>query len=129
MLSGSTIARLAPWLLQPENPLAALVHSPTDAVLLAAIGMVSGGLREEVQRAFILHRFEQYLGGARVGLLLFSVLFGLGHYYQGWAAAIVTGLLGLSWGGVYLWRRSIVAPVVSHAAFNLLETLVLVGAR
>lgn len=117
------IARFAPWLRQEDNPFAALVNSPVDAVVLAAIGIVGGGIREEVQRAFILHRFEQHLGGARVGLLVFSVVFGLLHALQGWAAAIITGLLGAFWGLVYLWRRSIVAPVVSHASFNLVETL------
>ena len=56
--------------------------------------MVAGGLREEVQRAFILHRFERHLGGAAIGLVVFSVAFGLGHLVQGRDAAVITGLLG-----------------------------------
>lgn len=71
----------------------------------------------------MLHRFEQHLGGATVGLVLFSTAFGLGHALQGWEASILTGLLGAFWGGVYLWRRSIVAPAVCHAAFNLVEVI------
>jgi CAAX protease family protein len=122
--SGLAIARFAPWLRQDENPFAALVGSPLDAAILAAVGVVGGGVREEVQRAFILHRFEQHLGGAHVGLVFFSVLFGLLHALQGWAAAIITGLLGAFWALIYLWRRSIVAPGVSHAMFNIVETVV-----
>ena len=57
--------------------------------------MIAGGVREEVQRGFILHRFEQYLGGgARWASSCYSVLFGLGHLEQGWDAAIATGVLG-----------------------------------
>ena len=40
---------------------------------------------------------------------------------QGADAAIATGLLGVFWGIVYLRRRSVVAPMVSHSGFNLLE--------
>jgi membrane protease YdiL (CAAX protease family) len=77
-----------------------------------------------VQRAFIRHRFEQYLGGAMTGLVIFSVVFGLGHLIQGRDAAIATGLLGAFWGIVYLRRRSIVAPVFCHALFNLTEVVI-----
>jgi membrane protease YdiL (CAAX protease family) len=30
-------------------------------------------------------------------------------------------VLGAVWGLVYLWRKSIVAPVVSHAGFNTVQ--------
>lgn len=116
---------IAPWLhTVPKNPLGALLDTPYEAVIFAFIVMIAGGLREEIQRAFILHRFEQSLGGARLGLVLFSALFGLGHIEQGADVAIATAALGLFWGVLYLWRRSSVAPAVSHAGFNLLQVIV-----
>lgn len=120
--AAAAIDRVAPWLVDPAgNPLADLLRSSRHVLLFALVAVVGGGVREEIQRAFILHRFERHLGGAAAGLLIFSTLFGLGHALQGWDAAILTGLLGLFWGLVYLRRRSIVAPVVCHAAFNLIE--------
>ena len=107
----------------PVNPLADLIRTPTDAWLFIVVAIVAGGVREEMQRAFILRRFEQRLGGAMVGLAIFSVAFGAGHLLQGWDIAIVTGLLGATWGYIYLRRRSIVAPGVSHAAFNVIQIL------
>ena len=80
-----------------------------------------GGVREEVQRGFIVHRFGQYLGGGMIGVLFYSVLFGLGHYEQGYDASLATAMLGAIWGIVYLRRGSIVAPVISHAGFNLAQ--------
>ena len=113
---------VAPWLHNvPDNPLAGLLQSPRDRWLFAIVALVAGGVREEVQRAFLLTRFEQHLGGARVGLIVTSVAFGLGHLLQGFDAALATGTLGLIWGAMYLWRRSSVAPIVSHAGFNGLE--------
>jgi membrane protease YdiL (CAAX protease family) len=107
-----------------ENPLEHLISSPAQALVLAIVATIGGGLREEIQRAFILHRFEQHLGGGIVGLIVYSSIFGLGHSLQGWDAVLTTAMLGLFWGYVYLKRRSIVAPVVSHSGFNAAEIFV-----
>lgn len=120
--AAAVIEQVAPGLKSPDgNPLAELLKSSRNIIVFALVAVVAGGIREEVQRAFALHRFEQHLGGAGAGLAIFSVAFGAGHVLQGWDAAILTGLLGLFWGVVYLRRRSIIAPVVCHAAFNLVE--------
>jgi membrane protease YdiL (CAAX protease family) len=91
--------------------------------------MFAGGVREEVQRGFIVHRFGQHLGGGVVGVLVYSVIFGLGHYEQGYDASLATAMLGAIWGFVYLQRRSIVGPVISHAGFNLAQVLKFVALR
>lgn len=91
--------------------------------MLGVIAILAGGVREELQRAFLLRRFEQHLGGPAIGVLVLSTAFGLGHIPQGWDAVIATGLLGVFWAVVYLRRRSSIAPMVSHAGFNSLEVL------
>lgn len=124
LLAG--IQAIAPWLRNvPENPLEALLATRAGFVAFVVVAIVAGGLREELQRAFLLHRFERRLGGRAVGLVVTSLAFGLGHTLQGWDAAIVTSVLGLSWGTLYFARRSAVAPIVNHALFNGTE---LVGA-
>jgi membrane protease YdiL (CAAX protease family) len=105
------------------NPFEALVRSRLDALVLGVLVITTGGLKEEVQRAFVLHRFDQQLGGARLGLVLYSLVFGTGHIIQGYDVAIVTALLGLAWGSIFLWRRSLVAPSISHAGFNAAQVL------
>jgi membrane protease YdiL (CAAX protease family) len=108
-----------PWLHNVDaNPFETLARSPGNVALLLALVVVSGGLKEEFQRAFVLHRFEQSLGGARAGLAIYSFVFGAGHMIQGYDVGIATMLLGFIWGLVFLRRRSIVAPVVCHAIFN-----------
>ena len=113
----------------PHNPLEAMVQTPRDALIFSIVVMVAGGVREEIQRGFIVHRFDQHLGGGAVGVLVYSVAFGLGHVEQGWDAAVATGCLGALWGMLYLIRRSIVAPMVSHAGFNLLQLIKFVSLR
>jgi membrane protease YdiL (CAAX protease family) len=117
-----TVQHAAPWLHNvAKNPFQGLIRSATDAAAFAVVAVVGGGVREEVQRAFILHRFEQYLGGRHVGLAVSSLAFGLGHVIQGWDVAIATAALGVFWGWIYLRRRSIASTVVSHSGFNAAE--------
>lgn len=117
-----TLRAVAPSLHNvPDNPFQELMHGPSDAVLFALVAVVAGGIREELQRAFLLNRFERFLGGSTVGVIVTSAAFGAGHLQQGADAALATGLLGAYWAIVYLRRRSVVAPMVSHAGFNLLQ--------
>lgn len=120
------LMRLAPSLHNvATNPLEQLATgSPMEAALLGVVAIIAGGIREELQRAFLLRRFERHLGGAVVGVVVLSIAFGLGHLQlQGRDAAVTTGVLGAFWAIVYLRRRSSIAPMVSHAGFNALEVL------
>ena len=105
-----------------ENPLEALATGGAGgAAMFAVVAIVAGGIREELQRAFLLRRFERHLGGETVGVIVLSTACGLGHALQGWDAAIATGTLGAFWAILYLRRRSSVAPIISHAGFNSIE--------
>lgn len=123
------IGWLAPALRNvPDNPLGAMLGTPGRALIFALVVVLAGGLREELQRAFILRRFDQHLGGGWLGLVLFSIAFGLGHAIQGWDTVIVTGALGALWGTLFLTRGSAVAPMVSHTGFNLTQIALAVAA-
>jgi len=124
ILALALVQVLAPQMRNvPHNPLADLASTRLNAAIFAVVVMIAGGVREEIQRGFVLRRFEQYLGGGAVGLLLFSILFGLGHVDQGYDVALATAILGAFWGAIFLRRRSIAAPMVSHAGFNLLQVV------
>lgn len=107
----------------PDNPLAGLLGTQAGLLTFLLVVIVAGGLREELQRAFLLHRFRTDLGSAGAGLVITSIAFGLGHTLQGWDAAILTGALGFTWGAIYLTRGSAVAAIVSHSLFNTGELL------
>lgn len=124
MLLQIGIHVVAPFLRNvPENPFQSLMGSPLRVAAFVLLVLVAGGVREELQRAFLLQRFERHLGGATVGVVVLSAGFGLGHVVQGWDAVVTTGVLGAFWAVLYLRRRSTIAPLVSHAGFNSLEVL------
>jgi membrane protease YdiL (CAAX protease family) len=110
---------VAPWLhTVKDSPIQAYMQNPFDASIFLVVVVLGGGIKEELIRAFVLHRFDQGLGGIRLGLVLFSLLFGLLHFDQGWDVAIAIGTLGLFWGVIYMKRRSAWMNMVSHAGFN-----------
>ena len=108
----------------PErNPLMHIIHSPLQLGLFVFSALIAGGIKEELQRAFIITLFHEHLGGAKLGLVLWSVAFGAGHYIQGVAGALIAGILGFIFGAVYLLRGSILAPMVAHGLYNTLSLL------
>jgi membrane protease YdiL (CAAX protease family) len=107
----------------PHNPLEAMLGTQAGLLMFLFVVIVAGGIREELQRAFLLHRFRDDLGQPWMGVVITSLAFGLGHTLQGFDAAIITGTLGAIWGTMYVLRRSAIAPIVSHSLFNSMELL------
>jgi uncharacterized protein len=106
-----------------RNPLTEMIRTPLDLGLFLCSAVIAGGIKEELQRAFILVRFRDHLGGAWLGLVLWSVVFGIGHYLQGPQGIIAGGGFGLIFGVLYLVRGSLVAPVVAHSMYDVLALL------
>lgn len=118
------IRRLAPALHNvPDNPLEGLLASGASLWLFMTVVIVAGGVREELQRAFLLHRFRADLERPWLGLAVTSVAFGMGHTLQGLDAAVMTGVLGAIWGAMFLMRGGALAAMVSHSLFNSTELL------
>ena len=138
-----------PRFISTANPLLDLVEDPGDLALFLMSSLYVGGIKEEIQRAFVLDRFERYLGpillwpflrfmdrsnsrrkevsrrlGVVVGLILWSIFFAVGHAVQGFDSAVAAGVLGLLFGLLYLWRRNLIAPMVAHTLFDVTTLLV-----
>ncbi len=118
LLSGFFQAVLPGWVSE-ENLVLGLIDTPVDLVIFLFAALYVGGIKEELQRAFILSRFEDHLGGALPGLFLWSIAFGWMHQVQGADNAVKAGLLGLVLGLLYLKRRRLEAPIVAHALFDV----------
>lgn len=118
-------------ILLPEAP----AQAGTDMTIfmkdLVSVGIwmpiiVIGTFVEELERIFMLTRFEKWLGknGIYIALILSSVAFGIGHLYQGLNTAIGTGLGGLLYGLVYLRKRSAWEAVLAHAFFDIISIII-----
>jgi membrane protease YdiL (CAAX protease family) len=106
-----------------RNPLTDLIRGPGDLALFIVVALIAGGIKEEVQRAFIVRRFQVYLGGASLGLIIWSVAFGIGHYVQGTQGMIAAGIFGLIFGIAYVARGSLIAPMIAHGVYDTVTLL------
>ena len=106
-----------------ENPLTEIIQTPQQLALFIISALVAGGIKEELQRAFIISRFRSYLGGAWLGLVLWSLAFGAAHYVQGVQGIAIATLYGFIFGIVYLLSGSVIAPIVAHGAYDTLALL------
>jgi uncharacterized protein len=94
-------------------------------LLLALVLVVVVAISEEtIFRGYLLLRFRPILRSTGLALLLASVIFSLGHGYEGSAGALTVGSIGLVWGAVYLWRRSLVAPATMHFLLDAIAIIV-----
>lgn len=128
LLGAGLLIAMLRWLVPslntvPVNPLEAYMQRPIDAAVFAVVVILAGGVREELQRAFILHRVRGAWGHVRLGNVIFAMVFGALHLEQGADLAIVIGLMGLLWGALFLARGSVVASIGSHAGFNAAQVL------
>ena len=100
-------------------------------VVFALFAVVVAPVTEEFLFRGVLFRSVRDRYGFWPGAITSALLFGVIHYVPGpWPDAlalqitmVVTGL-GLAW--VYEWRKTLLAPVVGHAAFNLIAVVVIV---
>jgi membrane protease YdiL (CAAX protease family) len=122
-LSSLVFKTFLPQYYMESNPLTESIHSPQQLYLFIFSALIAGGIKEEVQRAFILNRFRRCLGGAGVGLVVWSIAFGAGHYVQGVQGIFVATIYGFMFGVVYLASGNLIAPIVSHGAYDAIALL------
>lgn len=100
----------------PSTPLPSFLD-PTnrlDTVLAFALVIVVAIAEETLFRGYLILRFKAITASPAVAVLLAAFIFSLGHGYEGSAGVVTVGTMGLIWGLVYLWRQSLVAPIVMH---------------
>lgn len=84
------------------------------------LSVTAGIVEEIVYRGFLLWYFASHLP-LWAAVIASSAIFGIGHSYQGPAAALRTGLVGLALAVLYVVSGSIWLPIVAHAAVDLLQ--------
>jgi membrane protease YdiL (CAAX protease family) len=111
----------------PSAPLPAFL-SPSGPVqvLLAFILVVVVAIAEEtIFRGYLLLRFKAVTERTSAAVILSAIIFSLGHGYEGSAGVVTVGVMGIIFALVYLWRRSLVAPITMHFLQDFLGIVLL----
>jgi membrane protease YdiL (CAAX protease family) len=96
----------------------------SPGTILALTLMVA--LYEEVLfRGFLLTRLRRLLGSWWAAISAGAAMFALLHLYEGALAVLPIVFLSVVLSVMFVWRRSLVAPMVTHFVFNLAMLLMI----
>lgn len=83
-----------------------------------ALAITAGLCEELVFRGYLIWYFSTWIG-VWPSALVAAAVFGFGHFYQGTAGIIKTGVVGLLTGLLYVGTGSLLWPMILHGAVDL----------
>lgn len=116
----------------PSTPPITVEPQGTSQLVLACVLVLVVAVAEEtIFRGYLILRFEAISNSPTLAVLASAFVFSLGHGYEGSAGVVTVGVMGLIFGLVYLWRRSLVAPMTMHLLQDLVAIVLppLLGLR
>ena len=97
-----------------------LVFNGPEEILLVCVLIIVVAIAEEtIFRGYLMLRFSRLTGSLSASVIISSVLFSLGHGYEGLATMVTIWISGMIVALIYVWRKSLVAPIVIHLLIDL----------
>jgi membrane protease YdiL (CAAX protease family) len=110
----------------PSHPASLGFLNPRGAaeVTLWVIMSVTAGFCEEVvYRGYLQKQALALTGSATLAVAFQAILFGVGHWYQGGKQVITITVLGVLYGILAHWRKSLRPGMISHAWADVLNVI------
>ncbi len=110
----------------PHSPLKAalsvksLWQAPLAILLVAVVALTE----ETIFRGYLLLRFTAISRSTSSAIVLSTVVFAMGHGYEGQVGVAAVALLGLVFAVIYLRTGSLVAPIVMHFLQDFIAVVV-----
>ena len=95
-------------------------HTARELHNFYGVSITAGIVEEIVYRGFVLWYLALFVP-LWAAVVVSSVIFGLGHSYQGINGATRAGLVGLAFGVLYVGTGSIWLPIVAHMLLDVLQ--------
>jgi membrane protease YdiL (CAAX protease family) len=138
ILGGAGLQLLSLWLVHPlfdelikEPEMLPQFHPLHGNILEISFWLFIGGPivaigEEMVYRGYLLNRFADLAGHSRggwaAGLIGSSLLFGLGHAFEGPTGIFEAFLMGCLLGSLYFAaRRNLWLPIIAHGSYNAVQ--------
>jgi membrane protease YdiL (CAAX protease family) len=111
----------------PSTPLPSFMAARGMIEMLLAIVLVAVvALAEEtIFRGYLILRLKTITASPTVAVLLSAAIFSLGHGYEGSAGVVTVGIMGIVLAIIYMWRQSLVAPIVMHFLQDFIDIVLL----
>lgn len=87
-------------------------------ILWAAISISAGFCEEVIYRGYLQRQFFAMTGSVPVAIIGQGLLFGIVHSYQGMFGVAVISVMGILFGLLAAWRRSLRPGMIAHAWYD-----------
>jgi membrane protease YdiL (CAAX protease family) len=100
-------------------------HTGLEVFLWICLSATAGFCEEVLFRGYFQKQFTRLLRNRWIALLVVSILFGLGHGYEGPQRMVLIALLGLAFGTMSLLRKSLRPAMMAHTLQDTISGLLL----
>jgi uncharacterized protein len=111
----------SPTIPPPSLHVKGIAESLLASVLVAVVAIAE----EAIFRGYLILRFNSIIKNMAAAVFLSAVIFSFGHGYEGTAGVITVFAMGLAYALIYVWRKSLVAPIVTHFIQDFIGILIL----
>ncbi len=101
------------------------VSGTGDVALALLLVTVVAITEESIFRGYLILRLNATTRSTAAAVILSSVIFSIGHGYEGTLGVITVGAMGFVFALIYLWRGSLLAPMVMHFLQDFMSILLL----
>jgi membrane protease YdiL (CAAX protease family) len=108
-----------------KTPSFLAARGPAQFVLAVALVLVVASTEEIIFRGYVILRLKAVTRSTAAAVVLSSIIFSLGHGYEGTAGVVTVGFMGLAFAMIYVWRRTLTAPILMHFLQDCLTIVVL----
>ena len=105
-----------------KSPVSYLEAAGGIGTTILGISLVSvvAFTEEIIFRGYLILRFDAVTSSPKIAVILSTLIFSLGHGYEGTAGVLTVGFLGLVFALTYRWRKSLIAPIVMHFLWDFI---------
>jgi uncharacterized protein len=89
-------------------------HAAMELPIWTALAISAGFCEEFIFRGYLQEQCKRLTGSVAAAVVIQAVFFGMGHGYQGWRLMITIFFLGLTFGIVAAWRKSLAPTMIAH---------------
>lgn len=92
-----------------------LPRTTMEMIAFVALSVSAAFCEELLFRGYLQRQFLAWSGRVEVAVALQAVVFGIGHFYQGWKGALTITLYGAMFGILAVMRKSLRPGMIQHA--------------
>ncbi|MGD0189864.1 MAG: type II CAAX endopeptidase family protein [Rhizomicrobium sp.] len=93
-------------------------RTPAELFVFFLLSVTAGVWEELLYRGFLIW-YLAARGGTLTAVILSSMIFGLGHVYQGWRGVLNTAFVGLAFGTLFVLTHSLWWLMAAHAIIDI----------